>query len=181
VELAVDGQQGLAALMARSYDLVLCDIDMPNLDGLNCIRQLRAWEEEHRAHKRQTVFCMTGEDKISDEDIKEAGMSEVMRKPYTMQKIKELKELLTVGGCPPAARASAEENNAVRHELESGTVPGLSPVPPPPGPPPATPHASRFEESREGWNTKSVYLQPVEQNNAVRDGKRGVSHVCILA
>ena len=66
----MDGQQGLEALMARSYDFVLCDIDMPNLNGLECIQQLRAWEEEHRPHKRQTVFCMTGEDKLSDEVIK---------------------------------------------------------------------------------------------------------------
>jgi hypothetical protein len=37
--------------------------------------------------------------------------------------------------------------------LEFAT-PGPSPVPPPP--------ASRFEEGRRGWNTKSVYLQPLE-------------------
>jgi CheY-like chemotaxis protein len=120
VEVAVDGQQGLEALMARSYDFVLCDIDMPNLNGLECIQQLRAWEEEHRSHKRQTVFCMTGEDKLSDEVIKRAGMSEVMRKPYTMQKIKELKELCSVGRGPPTAGASAEENNAVRDKKRAG-------------------------------------------------------------
>jgi CheY-like chemotaxis protein len=115
VEVAVDGQQGLEALMARSYDFVLCDIDMPNLDGLECIQRLRAWEEEHRPHKRQAVFCMTGEDKISDEDIKRAGMSEVMRKPYTMKKVKELKELSERSD--PAAEVSVEEsNNAVRDE-----------------------------------------------------------------
>ena len=50
--------------MARSYGFVLCDIDMPNLDGLECIQRLRAWEEEHRPHKRQAVFCMTGELKL---------------------------------------------------------------------------------------------------------------------
>jgi CheY-like chemotaxis protein len=116
VEVAVDGQQGLEALMARSYDFVLCDIDMPILDGLECIHRLRAWEEEHRADKRQTVFCMTGEDKLSDEDIKRAGMSEVMRKPYTMKKVKELKELITGSDHPPVAEVSAEENNALRDE-----------------------------------------------------------------
>ncbi|HYC44331.1 MAG TPA: response regulator transcription factor [Burkholderiales bacterium] len=42
VELAFDGRSGLAAAEARSYDLVLLDLMLPAIDGLEICRRLRA-------------------------------------------------------------------------------------------------------------------------------------------
>ncbi len=42
VELAVDGNTVVAALAAQEFDLVLLDISMPGLNGLNTARQIRA-------------------------------------------------------------------------------------------------------------------------------------------
>lgn len=41
VDLAVDGNAVVAALTAREFDLVLLDISMPDLNGLNAVRQIR--------------------------------------------------------------------------------------------------------------------------------------------
>ncbi len=35
---AKDGKEGLAALLAEDYDLILCDIKMPNKDGLEVLQ-----------------------------------------------------------------------------------------------------------------------------------------------
>jgi DNA-binding response OmpR family regulator len=42
VTCAVDGRTGLAAALERPYDVVLCDIGLPGLDGLDLMRTLRA-------------------------------------------------------------------------------------------------------------------------------------------
>lgn len=40
VEEAADGEQGLKLLNAQSFDLVLCDIKMPKMDGLEVLEQI---------------------------------------------------------------------------------------------------------------------------------------------
>jgi CheY-like chemotaxis protein len=42
VDTALDGRSGLAAAMERPYDVILCDIGLPGLDGLGLIRAVRA-------------------------------------------------------------------------------------------------------------------------------------------
>jgi two-component system sensor histidine kinase and response regulator WspE len=41
VDVAVDGRDGLNALRARPYDLLITDVDMPRLNGIELIRALR--------------------------------------------------------------------------------------------------------------------------------------------
>jgi len=41
VESAEDGQEGLKATMKRDFDLILLDVFMPNMNGLDCIRALK--------------------------------------------------------------------------------------------------------------------------------------------
>ncbi len=44
VELATDGESGLAKLAAKPYDLLLLDIMLPGIDGLEVCRRLRSQE-----------------------------------------------------------------------------------------------------------------------------------------
>jgi|SRR5688572_3528445 two-component system chemotaxis response regulator CheY len=54
VTTANDGREGLAALADGTFDIVVTDIWMPEIDGLNVIKRIRA----ERSHLR--VFAMTG-------------------------------------------------------------------------------------------------------------------------
>ena len=45
VSEATDGEEGLAACQSEKPDLVLLDLDMPNVDGIEFLKQLRASDD----------------------------------------------------------------------------------------------------------------------------------------
>ena len=86
---AVDGKEGLDIMMQQEFDLVISDLEMPNMDGRDMIVTYRAWEAEARHPRHQLVVCCTGADD-SDEELLKAGFDKVMRKPITKAKVAEL-------------------------------------------------------------------------------------------
>ena len=61
---AVDGQDGLAKLNSGQFDMIVTDLNMPNMDGLTMIRELRKLP----AHMGVPVIFLTTE---SDAEIKQ--------------------------------------------------------------------------------------------------------------
>jgi CheY-like chemotaxis protein len=57
VETAVDGQRALAKLQAAPYDLLLCDLRMPELDG----PALYALLTQQSSHRCPHVIFLTGD------------------------------------------------------------------------------------------------------------------------
>lgn len=87
-DVALDGEQGLAAIAAKSYDLVLMDMMMPVLDGLDATRRLRAHESNEQ---HLTVIAMTAN--ISDADREmcfAAGMDDFLPKPIAIENLKAI-------------------------------------------------------------------------------------------
>jgi two-component system chemotaxis sensor kinase CheA len=62
VEIAVDGLEGYNKLKTRSFDAVLSDVEMPNLDGLSLTTRIR----QHEEYKNLPIILVTTLD--SDED-----------------------------------------------------------------------------------------------------------------
>lgn len=86
-ELVKDGLEALSAMQSESFDLVLLDINMPNLSGEALIQQKEAYKAEN-AHT--TFVALTGNS--SKEDIKgykEIGFADVIPKPFTSEGFKQ--------------------------------------------------------------------------------------------
>ncbi len=81
---AGDGHEGLAALERVKVDLILSDINMPNMDGLEFVKRVRA-----RGIMTPIVMITTegGEDVIRE--AMTSGASSSIRKPFTPDRLQE--------------------------------------------------------------------------------------------
>ena len=78
-----DGEQALRCMDQVKFDLVLMDVMMPNMDGLEALTELRA-RESRRLGKRLPVFMVTGHDLPGDrERLLLAGADGYVAKPIT--------------------------------------------------------------------------------------------------
>ena len=88
---AGDGVEALAVLNANTIGLVLTDINMPNMDGLRFLSEVRS----DARWKDLPVVVITTEG--SEQKVMEAaklGASAYLRKPFTTDQIKEKLEKL---------------------------------------------------------------------------------------
>jgi CheY-like chemotaxis protein len=77
-EVAMDGTEAIAALEAADYDVVLMDVQMPELDGLEATRRIRArWPDRAVRIVAMTANAMEGD----RETCLAAGMDDYVSKP----------------------------------------------------------------------------------------------------
>jgi CheY-like chemotaxis protein len=88
VVCAEDGQKALDALAGEAFDLVLMDVRMPVLDGLEATRRLRQRETEG---VRLPVVALTAGALLHEQkECFEAGMDDFASKPFTSDSIREV-------------------------------------------------------------------------------------------
>lgn len=76
------GAEALIAIEKQSYDLLLMDCQMPEMDGFEATRRLRRWEEEGRIEGHLPVIALTASVLKGDrERCLEAGMDDYLTKP----------------------------------------------------------------------------------------------------
>jgi two-component system sensor histidine kinase/response regulator len=114
VTVAANGKEALAALAERTYDLVLMDVQMPEMDGLEATRALR--EREKLIGTHQQVVAMTALAMKGDrERCMEAGMDGYLSKPIRQQELDELLENYAESKrtSPFSAATQSTENSSV--------------------------------------------------------------------
>ena len=79
VTQAVDGAEALSKAMQSQYDLVLADLHMPNMNGIELIRALRA-EQSYRA--TPILMLTTESDLTKRREGKAAGATGWIVKPF---------------------------------------------------------------------------------------------------
>ncbi len=83
---AEDGEEALARLAEDSFDLVLMDCQMPNMDGFEATRRIRA--DEEGTGKHLPIVALTANTMRGDrEACLEAGMDDFVGKPFKREEL----------------------------------------------------------------------------------------------
>jgi len=101
-----DGQEALDAVSGRPFDLVLMDVRMPRMDGLEATRRIRAMPGPE---SRLSIVAMTAD--AMPEDVarcREAGMNAHLAKPINQAGLVGAVNRALAGETPPIARAATE-------------------------------------------------------------------------
>jgi signal transduction histidine kinase/ligand-binding sensor domain-containing protein/DNA-binding response OmpR family regulator len=84
-DVAADGLEVLQALRRQSYDLILMDVQMPGMDGLEAARRIAA---EHPPEHRPRIIALTANALLGDrEDCLAAGMNDYLSKPIRLEEL----------------------------------------------------------------------------------------------
>ncbi|HKR40105.1 MAG TPA: response regulator transcription factor [Paraburkholderia sp.] len=83
VDLAANGQLGLALAVAGSWDAILLDLSLPRMDGLTLCRKLR-----EEAHRDTPVLMLTAKDALDDKLAGFAhGADDYLIKPFSLKEV----------------------------------------------------------------------------------------------
>ncbi len=86
VVVAENGEKAVSCWQQQPFDLILMDVQMPVMDGLEATRQIR--EQEARNGKHIPIVAMTARAMKGDrEDCLEAGMDEYVAKPVRKREL----------------------------------------------------------------------------------------------
>jgi two-component system, sensor histidine kinase and response regulator len=92
-KVAANGRLALAAVEGDSYDLLLMDVQMPEMDGMEATRVLR--ERESKTGTHLTVVGVTAHAMAGDrERCLQAGMDGYLSKPIRPAELDELLDRL---------------------------------------------------------------------------------------
>src|SRR4051812_44952408 len=79
-----DGEQALKHLNGQNVDLVITDLNMPKMDGINLIREIRAKQD----YSTLPVLLLTTESQAAKkEEAKAAGATGWIVKPFVQEKL----------------------------------------------------------------------------------------------
>jgi len=99
-DVVATGIEALDALVGVSYDLVLMDCQMPEMDGFEATQRIR---ERERGSRRLPVVAMTANAMVGDrEKCLAAGMDDHIPKPVRIDQLhRTLSRWLPTGAVPP--------------------------------------------------------------------------------
>jgi len=121
VDVASNGRDGAAMACSGRYDLVLMDIQMPEMDGLEATRRIRAEAD----FARLPIIAMTAHAMAGDRERSlEAGMFDHLTKPIDLGRLAEM----LVRWIKPGERAGGGLRQCVDTAGQAGTpaLPGIA-------------------------------------------------------
>lgn len=91
VTIANNGVEAIEHFKQRNFDVVLMDIMMPVMDGLEATVKIREIENQNNVDKRTPIIALTANTMDNDkEKCLSFGMDEFMTKPFDIEKLNSI-------------------------------------------------------------------------------------------
>jgi two-component system chemotaxis response regulator CheY len=84
VSEAMDAMEALGILQHHSCDLVITDLDMPQVDGIEFIRKIR---QDAQHNQLPMLLLTTSAEKHQHTEAFEAGASDILERPFEIEKL----------------------------------------------------------------------------------------------
>ncbi len=91
---AKNGKRVLEMLEKENFDIILMDINMPQMDGMECAQKIRALDDANKA--QIPIVAITGNaQNYTLEDFKNVGINDYLQKPLNFDILVEMVKNLT--------------------------------------------------------------------------------------
>ncbi len=121
VDSAVDGKDGLARALTGDYDVLVLDLQLPHVDGLEILRRVRA------AGKPCQVLVLTARDAVEDRVAGlDLGADDYLVKPFAMEELLARARALVrraYGRSSPVVRVGHLEVDTAAHAVSVDGAP----------------------------------------------------------
>ena len=112
VDICYDGSSAMEHMSYESCDLILLDLNLPDIDGIEILRHLRSYDNE------TAVLILSARSQISDKvEGLDVGASDYLVKPFHLDELKARIRSLT-----KARKAFAEDREIVLTRKENGIL-----------------------------------------------------------
>ena len=132
VDDVTDGETAVAAIQNTSYQMVLMDVQLPGMDGLETTRQIRQWEmsfSQSEDHPRIPIIALTAADQEEEQQAcLKAGMDDVILKPLRPDKIKKILRFIPVNHKSEEKFYTNILNNLQEEETPVSSTPNKSSI-----------------------------------------------------
>jgi|GEM_PF-1139476 len=120
VDLAINGQEALDILEKQHYDLILMDMQMPVIDGMETTRRIRELEKPQGLH--MPIVALTAHALREDrESYLSAGLDFYLSKPFSQEELLKVLQR-ACGDSPGHLAAPVKENQPSLQALDWGSL-----------------------------------------------------------
>ena len=82
------GREAIELVKTKTFDLILMDIMLPEMDGFETTKAIRNYEEEKGTEEKIPIIALTANALDNDRDkCYSAGMNEYLSKPFTADEL----------------------------------------------------------------------------------------------
>lgn len=119
VKVACNGQESLEILKEQRFDIVLMDVQMPVMDGLEATRIIRKSKDAGFDHDIPIIAITAYAFEEDRQRCLKAGMNSCVTKPFKREDLlKEIERLVSISGISETETIEPPDNSCLVHEDE---------------------------------------------------------------
>lgn len=115
-----NGKEALESYKTDSYDLILMDINMPIMDGIEAFKQIRLYEKSHQIKEIPIIALTANAIKGDKERFLSLGMNDYLSKPINVDELKKIFDIYLTE--KPHCSRNIEKDGNNQHSQKSSQI-----------------------------------------------------------